>query len=333
MTPTAEVLDPRTDPEPSYWAALRARAGLRADWAWPVLRAQAWSGRCPHLVTVMHDADGPVGVVNAGWVGLPGRWTSFLPVGARPRFGALHVRGPGSSAVPGWWMAGGTRALIGYQRAMRARLGPGCLATVLRQAVPAELSALGGRVLLSRLTEPIWSVDTAGMSGVDDWLRRLDKKRRSNLRVIGRKLADRVTVTITSGEAVSQAAEVTELLRGNNAKYKGPMHNPVPQLTGYIEELTAQPDTVTFRYTDPDTGRLVGVGIALDHPKTPVWRTWAMVPVDDGGVRDLYFLHITRLIEWVTANRRATLVLGKGKGRLKSSVGATATEQYAALLA
>ncbi|MGX7826272.1 GNAT family N-acetyltransferase [Actinokineospora sp. 24-640] len=327
----AEVLDPRTDPEPPYWAELRRRAGLRADWAWPVLRAQSWSDRCPHLVTVLHDGDGPAGVVNAGWLGLPGRWTGFLPVGARPRVGALHVRGPGSSAVPGWWMAGGAKALIGYQRAMRAELGPGCLATVLRQAVPAELAELGGRVVLSRPTEPIWNIDTSGVSDVDGWLRLLDKKRRSNLRVIGRKLTDRLTVTVSSGEPASPA-EITELLRRNNAKYKGPMHNPVPQLTGYIEVLTGQPDTVTFRYTDPGTGTLLGVGILLDHPSTPVWRTWAMVPVDDGGVRDLYFLHITRLIEWVTHHRRPTLVLGKGKGRLKSSVGATATEQYAALL-
>ncbi|MGW5052739.1 GNAT family N-acetyltransferase [Actinokineospora sp. NPDC004072] len=329
---TVEVLDPRTDPEPAYWAQLRKRAGLRADWAWPVLRAQAWSGRCPHLITVLHGDDGPVGVVNAGWLGFPGRWRGFLPAGARPRLGALHVRGPGTSAVPGWWLAEGVRGLACYQRAMRAQLGPGCLATVLRQATTAELSALGDRVLLSRITEPIWTIDTAGMSDVDAWLRSLDKKRRSNLRVIGRKLADRVVVTTTAGERVSQAAEVTELLRQNNAKYQGLMHNPVPQLTGYIEELTGQPDTVTFRYTDPGTGRLVGVGILLDHPTAPVWRTWAMVPVDDGGVRDLYFLHITRMIEWITGNRRPALVLGKGKGRLKSSVGATETEQHAALL-
>ncbi|GAA4447874.1 GNAT family N-acetyltransferase [Actinokineospora soli] len=327
-----EVLDPRTDPPPPYWADLRQRAGLRADWAWRVLEVQSWSDRCPHLITVLHDGGEPVGVVNAGWLGLPGRYSRFLRVGARPRVGALHVRGPGSSAVPGWWMADGVGALAGYQRAMRAELGFGCVATVLRQASPEELSALGSRVVLSRITEPIWGIDTAGLSDVDGWLGRLDKKRRSNLRVIGRKLADRVALTVTAGEPVEQAAEVTELLRGNNAKYKGIMHNPVPQLTGYIETLTAQPDTVTFRYTDPDTGRLVGVGILLDHPTTPVWRTWAMVPVDDGGVRDLYFLHITRLVEWVTAHGRPALLLGKGKGRLKSSVGATERAQYAALL-
>jgi hypothetical protein len=328
---TAEVLDPRTDPEPSYWAELRVRAGLRADWAWSVLAVQSWSDRCPHLVTVLHGDDGPVGVVNAGWLGLPGRWRGFLPVGAKPRLGALHVRGPGSSAVPGWWLPGGVRSLLDYQRAMRAELGAGLLGTVLRQLTPTELSDLDDRVLLSRLTEPIWWVDTSGMSDVDAWLRTLDKKRRSNLRVIGRKLADRVAVAIGPADS-STPAEITELLRGNNAKYQGLMHNPVPQLTGYVEELTSQQDVVTFRYTDPDSGRLLGIGILMDHPELPVWRTWAMVPVEEGGVRDLYFLHITRLIEWVTAHGRPALLLGKGKGRLKSSVGATSIEQYAALV-
>ncbi|NBH08841.1 GNAT family N-acetyltransferase, partial [Amycolatopsis sp. SID8362] len=63
-----DVLDPRHDAEPAYWTALRERAGLRADWSWPVLATQAWAARTLQPVTVLREGGEPCGVVSAAWV-------------------------------------------------------------------------------------------------------------------------------------------------------------------------------------------------------------------------------------------------------------------------
>ena len=63
MSGTLEVLDPRYDGEPEYWAGLRQLAGLRADWSWEVLRTQAWLGQTPLLIQwrrpICHRQQGP----------------------------------------------------------------------------------------------------------------------------------------------------------------------------------------------------------------------------------------------------------------------------------
>jgi hypothetical protein len=100
-------------------------------------------------------------------------------------------------------------------------------------------------------------------------------------------------------------------------------------MTGYLSRLLSDEDVRTTTYTDRETGRLLGVGTVLDHPQWPVWRHWSMVPVDQGGVRNLYFHHITTLVDWAIETGKQGVVLGKGKAEVKESVGATSTEQYA----
>lgn len=331
---TVEVLDPRHDAEPPYWRDLRARAGLRADWAWPVLGAQAWGGRTRLLVTVLHGESRPWGLVGAAWTGLPVHRHSFAAVRGGPWVGGLHVRSPGNQSVPGWWAAGAELPEIVscYGIGMRRALGRRCLGLLLRQVGEAEAAGLG-RVRLARPTEPVWRLRTEGFRDRDDWLRGLHKKRRSNLRVIFRQIDgdDRVDVKVESG-AAPDPARVADLLRHNEHKYSGTLITPVPQLTGYLARLLGQPDVLTSTYTDRRTGELLAVGTVLDHPRWPVWRHWSMLPVEAGGLRNLYFHHVGSLVEWALATGKQGIVLGKGKASVKRSLGAEPLPQLAVAL-
>jgi hypothetical protein len=316
-----EIFDPRRDPEPAYWAGLRERAGLRADWAWDVLAVQAWGMRAPLLVSVACDGGEPVGVVTAGWAGLRPRRTSFAP-GGRPRAGVLHVHAPGSPSLPGWWSTVDDRVLFGeYLRAMRRELGRGCAGVLVRQA--GDPAGLGAR--WSRPTEPLWTITLDGLRDREDWLRTLGKKRRSNLRAVTRQFeASSVEATTGAGDPVA----ATELLRLNAAKYGSRLLPPAPQLTAHLTALLRRPDVVVLRYTDRDTGALLGVGTIFDHPRWPLWRHWSMVPVGDGGARNLYFHHFGRLVEWALTHGKRGIVLGKGNGAVKASLGGHAAEQF-----
>jgi hypothetical protein len=319
-----EVLDPRHDPEPAYWDALRRRAGLRADWAWPVLAAQAWGTRGRLLVSVLHGSGGPVGVVAATWAGLPARRHSFAGLWGGPWLGGLHVRSPGNQSHPGWWFAEGLglrELLAEYGAGMRRELGRRCVGMLLRQVGDADLAALG-RVRLARPTEPVWVLDTAGWRDREDWFRAMRRSRRSNLRAVLRLVEAEVCMRPGGGP---DPARVAELLREADRKYGARWVPPAPQLTGYVGALISQPDVVTTSYTDPRTGELLGVGILLDHPEWPVGRTWAGRP----GGRYLYFHHYIKMVDWTVSGARRGLVLGKGKAEVKSTLGARPVTQLA----
>jgi hypothetical protein len=141
--------------------------------------------------------------------------------------------------------------------------------------------------------------------------------------------AGRVECRTDAGGGGVDPAAVTELVRANASKYGGRLLPPAPQLTEYLAALLRQPDVISLRYTDRVTGELLGFGTVFDHPTRPVWRHWAMVPIAEGGAADLYFHHFGRMVDWVVAERRPGLVLGKGNGTVKQSLGGSSIEQYA----
>ncbi|MCG8920370.1 GNAT family N-acetyltransferase [Actinokineospora sp. PR83] len=329
----ADVLDPRTDPEPAYWDDLRAQAGLRGDWAWPVLAVQAWGARTPQTVTVLFDGTEPVAAVNAGWLGLPAGRFSFARAGARPRLGALHVRGPGSAAVPGWWLAEHVplaEFADAYARAMRGALGPGALGVVWRQVRPDQVDHIKRGVGKALTTEPLWTIHTGRWTDREQWLMALSRSRRSNLRgIVKRMTADEnLEVRVQTGTVLDDRP-VAEVMRWNDAKYGGALIPRVRVLGGYLRELSAQPDVRSYSYLDRSTGRLLAFGHVLDHPERPVVRSWSQLPRDRGGIRDLYFHHLASVVGWAIDEGRLGLELGKGKSREKESLGAEPTEQVA----
>jgi hypothetical protein len=335
-----EVLDPRVDPAPRYWATLRERAGLRADWSWPVLATQAWLARAPQLVTVFLDGGEPHGVVWATWVTTRTRRHRFVGSRRGGGLGFLEVRSPNSSAVPGWWFAdytpgerpGQLRELFGeYASAMRRELGIGCRGMLLRQLQEVELPEVAGRFRRVRAIEPIGVLDTAGHRGDEDWLATLAKKRRWELRKISRSVAENPAIAVrTLTGADEDLPGLNRLLRHNSDKHQ---HVPIVALPYFGPTLAAllrEPDVHTVDYHDPGTGRRLAAALVLDHPEWPVFRAWSALPVEEGGVRDLYLHVYGELTRWSIAAGKQGVVVGKGMSKLKASLGCRLVPQFAA---
>lgn len=274
------MLDPRVDAEPLYWAALRKRAGLRADWSWPVLAARAVLAQTRQLVTVFLDGGEPRGVVWAAWVTATTRRDRFAS-GRRGRFGFLDVRSPHNSAVPGWWFAGyapGERperyasTSASTCRSCGASWGSGSRPA----AAPArggEVPEVAGRFRKVRPIEPIGFLDTAGLWS-DDRLAALAKKRRRELRKINRLIADDPAI---SGPAAVRCgrgrAIVDEVVAVQRDQAPGRADRAAPHFGGLLAKLLAEPDVLTVDHHDPRTGRRLAVALQLDHPTWPVFRT------------------------------------------------------------
>ncbi|GAA4545418.1 GNAT family N-acetyltransferase [Amycolatopsis samaneae] len=333
-----DVLDPRYDAEPGYWTALRERAGLRADWSWAVLTAQAWAARTPQPVTVLRDGAGPRGVVAAAWVtGRTRRHRFARPSARRGWLGGLDIRAPGSSAQPGWWFAdaggdgGVTRLLESYVPAMRAELGPGFRGMLVRQVGEAGLDAVGGRFRLVRRTEDIAVLDLAGFGSREDWMNSLARKRKQNLRKIFRTFdADpSVAVRCVPGAEADPVA-VAEVLRYNERKHHDVPIVPLPHFTGYLTALLRQPDVRVIEYVETATGRLLAAATLLDHPVRPIARHWGALGRADGGRSNLYFHFYGEAVRWAIANGRGSVVFGKKMTEVKATLGARLVPQYAA---
>ncbi|WP_024875578.1 hypothetical protein [Saccharomonospora piscinae] len=336
---TSEVLDPRVDPEPPYWRELRALAGLRGDWAWDVLRQQAWCARTPWSVAVSLKGSRPRGFVAAAWIGTRSRRHRFATSRRGGLLGGLDIRAPGSGAFPAWWFAdtdgdgGCGRLLTEYLPSMRRLLGAGMKATLIRQVPGEGVATLAGRLHLVRETEPIARVPTAGFTGRDDWLASLPRRRKAQLRKVFDAIEADVdlTVEVLPGSAVD-AVELAELLRLNEVKHRDVPIVPLPQFVGYLRRLLLQPDVFVLCYRDGNSRRLVAAATVYDHPQWPLARAWSSLPVEDGGRADAYFHMYGELVRWSIERGRRGVVLGKKMAKLKTSLGAELVPQYAAVV-
>jgi hypothetical protein len=330
---TTEILDPRYDPEPEYWQRLRKLAGLRADWSWPVLAAQAWCSRSPWLVTILRDGAEVLGVVCASWAGLPVRRHAFVSTGRARWAGVLHVRSPGTAAVPGWWAADHVSTqdlLCQYITGMRRELGIGMRGVLVRHLSAADLPALAGRPRWVRPTEQLGVIHTGAWRTQDDWLAALTRNRRKNLRKITRRIADDPTIDVVIGPGTdADPIEVAALLRHNERKYAHPLAQ-LPQYAWHLAELLRQPDVIAIRYHERPSGKLLAVVSILDHPSRPVTRHWSVLPAEEGGRPQLYFHYYTVAVDWAIRVGKPELVVGKGRSELKLTMGAELTAQYAA---
>jgi len=333
-----DVLDPRHDPEPGYWTALREHAGLRANWSWEVLATQAWAARTPQPITVFRDGDRPYGVVSAAWVTGSTRRHRVEGRG-RGRVGGLDVRAPGETSQPGWWFtaddgADGVRHLLDtYVPAMRAELGRGFGGMLLRQVGAAGLPAASGRFRLVRRTEDVAVLDVSAFGSRDDWMNSLARKRKQNLRKIFRTFdADpSVEVRCVPGKE-ADAVAVAEVLRHNEHKHHDVPIVPLPYFTGYLTALLRQPDVRVVEYRDTRTGRLLALATLLDHPTAPIARHWGALRPEDGGRPNLYFHIYGEAVRWAIANGRESVVFGKKMAEMKASLGARLVPQYAAAI-
>ena len=329
---TWEVLDPRFDAEPDYWRALRARAALRADWAWEVMAAQAWTSRTPVYVSVLRDGASPAGVVFANWAGLPVRRNRFVGTRRARLVGGLHVRNPGHGSVPGWWSDGLPTAefLRDYVAAMRRELGLGCGGALLRQLGADEVTAIGRCV--SRPTEDLAVLRTSAWSSESAWMQGMKRKRRQNMRQIARAVDESTTLTaeVVPG-AELDPVEVAGVLRHNEKKYEG-RFTPLPQSTGYLAALLRQPDVLVGAYRAVDTGELEAFVSVLDHPRWPVTRHWSARPATHVDRPNLYLDHYRLVVGFAQRTGKEGVIVGRGKPELKSSLRAELVPQFAAAI-
>jgi hypothetical protein len=328
---TARLHDPAADPEPAGWDALRARAGLRANWAWPVMRAGVRSGADPVLLAVMSDDTGPVGLFAASVVrprrrpGRPG-W---------PRAGYLHVQAPQSSAVPGFWFAPSVddrgAVVRAFRRAARRSLGPGVQGVLWRQLGEADDGWLP-RPRYVRRTEPLAVLDAP--PSVDGWLAGLRPKRRKDLGRLLRIVDADPDLQVRTGAvgAVATPAELAHLARLNFVKHgAGALERDSgPRSTVWQEATAGRDDVHAVVYRDR-AGRILAAGTVLDDPAWPLWLSWGALPVEQGGRRHLYFDLLRRHVQGVVDRGASGLVLGKGMAALKADLGARLIPQQAAL--
>jgi hypothetical protein len=327
-----DLLDPRFDPEPDYWPNLRKQAGLRADWSWKVLAAQAWSVRNPMLVAVFKDTSGPRAVVAANWAGLPARRHAYVPAKRRTLLGLLDVRAPGTGSTPGWWAEPDlplSELLTTYARAVRRELGPGCRALLLRQVGDTELPQLTGRPRLVRPTEPLWLLPAASTR---EWTATLSRNRRKSLRRTFRAVAADSTLTrrICPGSEVDPE-RVAALMRHVERKYHRAF-GPLPVPVGYLAALLAEPDVRVISYLDSASGELLAAVTLLDHPTWPLTCHWAAQPATEGGRPDLYFDQYGAAVDWAARTGKRGVNIGRGKPALKASLGALRVPQFVVAL-
>ncbi|MEU7002199.1 hypothetical protein [Nonomuraea sp. NPDC046570] len=326
MTLTLEHLDPRHDPEPGDWEALRRAAGQCVTWRYDLLRGYAWAAQAPVLVTVLRRGGVAVGAVSASLRGA--RPHRGVYAGRRDPAGILDVHAPGNRSQKGWWFTGepepGERRelLRGYVRGVRRELGVGWRSMVWREVSADEPGLVPGVVKVRLPTEPLARLATP-WDDLDGWYAGLDRPRRDSLRRRARGIDADPGLSVRVGPArdLVSGAEAAALRAENDLKYRSRLFPLAPPSLPYLEALVGGDEMVAIAYRDSGR-RLLGLSLILDHPKWPICLSWGALSPEDGGRKHLYFDGYVRMTEWAIRAGKSGLVLGKGQADVKSGLGA-----------
>ncbi|MFC9440897.1 hypothetical protein [Nocardia sp. NPDC057030] len=308
MKQRVDILDPRRDPEPPWWAALRDAAGLRATWAWDVL---AVAGTRFGIVVVHEGAD-IVAMAAARWM-----------------LGLANVAAPGSTGQPGWWVADPARQaeLFGVLAGgLRTRYRHAVLATLWRELDREQADGLGTVQVIREVNPtavlPIAWPDEAG------WLGTLSSNRRRSLRAEARWLSRDHDLIAGSGPAYDlDADQLIGLFRRTEEKYDGLGRAPrMPD--EWLYRLLSRPDVRAVHYHDSDRNLLAAFTI-LDHPSWPLVHRWGALPVEEGGRKHLYLDAFRRTVGWAVAEGKQGLIWGKGLPEVKERLGCRLVSRYA----
>ncbi|QCW50481.1 GNAT family N-acetyltransferase [Nocardioides dongxiaopingii] len=246
--------------------------------------------------------------------------------------GIGHVHHPHSGSEPSYWSEPGHRgALPLLVGALRRRLGPRMPALLWRQVGDDDVaSGLPGRRLVQQTTLPLGVVDL-DRADAEAWLQSLGRSRRQDLRRLRRRLAEDVDLDVTQGPLaeVAKGEEVAPLLDANFSKHN-PRRHPLmnrPAPAAWLDVAMADHDLQAVAYRD--RGVLSAVGLMSTHRGVSRWLSWGADYEGAADRRGLYYDCTRRIVELSYAAASTTLVLGKGKGELKSSFGARLEGQRA----
>ncbi|WP_134766323.1 GNAT family N-acetyltransferase [Nocardioides sp. 1609] len=249
--------------------------------------------------------------------------------------GIGHVHHPHSGSEPSYWTEPGHRgALPLLVGALRRRLGPRMPALLWRQVGDDDVvSGLPGRRVVQQTTLPLGVVDLdhPDRPDAEAWLQSLGRSRRQDLRRLRRRLAEDADLDVTQGPLaeVAKGEEVAPLLDANFSKHN-PRRHPLmnrPAPAEWLDVAMADHDLQAVAYRDG--GVLAAVGLMTTHRGVSRWLSWGADYEGAADRRGLYYDCTRRIVELSYLGGSTTLVLGKGKGDLKSSFGARLEGQRA----
>lgn len=328
-----EVLDPRSDPEPEFWPALRARAGLRSNWCYDAIRVTALIGRAPMLLVLVRDDAEIVALASTYLSGFPLRRASYAPTTGLRQYGVLDVKAPYSSAQPGWWFAPAltvadrAEVVRAYTGHLRRELGWRVWGIAWRNVRAEDLAWLRTRRALVRPGPAVAELDLP-FDRPEEWLASLSRSRAGDLRRQSRRLAEDPNVSAEFGPAatVIEPVELARLLEEVTAKHQRDASRRVHVSVAWLEAMFAAPDTWVLAYRD-HAGCALAALLFLDHPQCPSIYAWGARP----GVRNLYFDMYVRSVRQALADGRQRLAVGAGMTELKADLGATVVTEHVVL--
>lgn len=93
-----------------------------------------------------------------------------------------------------------------------------------------------------------------------------------------------------------------------------------------VDTVIGGPDSMLVRYTRD--GTLIGAGLTVDHPTSPVASVWGALDPKDGERNGLWFDQTARVLQWVIGSGREGIIGGKGLVDLKVRLGYRAAPQW-----
>jgi hypothetical protein len=337
MSVTVQIVDPRSDTEPSGWKDFRRRQVLQPVWDYDLLRVEAWLARNPPVLAVIRDGHRVVGAL-AVMLCRTWRGRSFAPPGrdrgARLRWAEAYL--PLLSGYPACVLhdeldaRSRTEAVRCVETELKRYVGAGLLGVVYRAMTDDVVPALSGPGRVVREIDPT-AVLANRWSSESGWLRSLDRETREQVA----RVRDR-DLEVSTGTARTDLdfAELANLLNehrarqdhkawlaGQRSRLAG-LHldtrSPVP--TGYLARLIARQDVVTRTYRDSD-GTLLGFNAMIDHPVSSAVHFWAAAPRRERGLRELHLDAYAHAVHRVIDAGRPELTAGRTLLAAKARLG------------
>jgi hypothetical protein len=328
----AVVVDPLEEALPAAWDGLTTAAGLSSLWRSGVLSSVAWYERYRPIMALAHDASGePCAAFCARHLSVPAGRRSFHDPGRRPLVGFLEFHLPPGITTAGYAFHPDLDArersavVAAVERALGARLGPGCRGFAYRQVAAGDLAAFdrGPRAVLNASPEAVLENE---WEGVDAYLAaRRSEDRRELLRV--RRLIDGDATLKVSTDGSVAAAEAGRLAHVVRMRYRGRFQIAAPLPSAYFDWL-GRLDGVRFITYRDASDELLGYGALVDDGAAVRSLLWGTRERADRGRPNLYFDHFLREVEYCIANGRRRLVLGKAMADIKARFGARPVDLY-----
>lgn len=326
MAMQVEIIDPTAQSIPADWELFRKQEGLIAAWQADALTAVAWCSTRPIRLGIVRDGGQVAAVFSGEVIGLTPRRGRYAEPGALPRAGWFNCRmliGFTSGFVFAAELPERDRAVVlaAFEKALRRRLGRGCLGIVYRQVTDDMLPVVARRHRPRVRTAPNTLLRNR-WPDMEAYFADLPRDRRRRLRRIHEEAAEGTRPLTGAGEIDPvQAAALAEATLHKH----GSSDAPLP--ARYFHVLCGEEGVRYFGHLDGD--RLISFDLAFDDGRRLVTTVTGALEIRDGGRRNLYFDLYLREIDYMIEHRREGCEFGKGMAELKQRFGCELIPQTA----